>query len=339
MRRALALVLVLLAVPRLVIAQTGGPVTANQGTANLTPWNTQVPDVASSQAISTTTCTASTSNQTGCVVVAAQGRDGFAVSWSTASTFVGVVVAEASNDAGATWAATFFDAPATSSKTATVSPASGVAGWYSIIPVGGATYYRVRATTATSGSGTFTMSATAGIDPSMLSASPNNGSTPPTVIADGAEVQNGAQPTTATAGNMRRIVASTDGVLYARLGGPVYFTCSFNGIAATLTQLTGCGGAGAGLKYYITDIAIQTTTTTSGTYAFQTGTGTNCGTGTTAFFPSSSTSNRFNAVITSNGMPGLSFMSPLVTGANVEVCVIGVATNTVSGQISGFIAP
>lgn len=117
------------------------------------------------------------------------------------------------------------------------------------------------------------------------------------------------------------------------------FECSFNSVAATLTQLTGCAGAGAGLRYYITDVAIQTTTTTSGTYAFQTGTGANCGTGTAALFPVSATGNRFNAVITSNGVSVMNFLTPLQTGANVQVCVIGVATNTVSGQVKGFIAP
>lgn len=117
------------------------------------------------------------------------------------------------------------------------------------------------------------------------------------------------------------------------------FECSFNSIAATLTQLTGCAGAGAGLKYYITDVALQTTTATSGTYALQTGTGANCGTGTAAIFPVSGTANRFNAVITSNGMNVMNFTTPLQTAANVQICVIGVATNTVSGQLKGFIAP
>lgn len=121
--------------------------------------------------------------------------------------------------------------------------------------------------------------------------------------------------------------------------GQARFECSFNAIAATLTQLTGCAGAGAGLRYYITDIAIQTTTTTSGTFAFQTGTVTNCGTGTAALFPVSATANRFNAIITSNGLGVYNFVTPLQTAVNAQICVIGVATNTVSGQVKGYIAP
>lgn len=115
------------------------------------------------------------------------------------------------------------------------------------------------------------------------------------------------------------------------------FRCGFNGIAATLTQ---CQAApGAGLKLYITRLHIQTTTTTSGTYALQYGTGTNCGTGTTALFPMTATGDRYNAPITSQSMAALAFDPPISGAANTALCVIGVATNTVKGQISGFIAP
>jgi hypothetical protein len=117
----------------------------------------------------------------------------------------------------------------------------------------------------------------------------------------------------------------------------VLWTCSLNAIAASLTQ---CQAApGAGLSLYVTGLYVQTTTTTSGTYALQTGTGTNCGTGTTAFFPSSSTSNRFNAPITSNAMAAIQFPVPLKVAANSALCLIGVATNTISAQIVGFTAP
>lgn len=115
------------------------------------------------------------------------------------------------------------------------------------------------------------------------------------------------------------------------------FTCGFTGIAASLTQ---CQAAPAsGLKLYVVSLHIQTTTTTSGTYALQSGTGTNCATGTAAVFPVSGTANRFNAPITSNAMASLTFPVPLALPAASAVCVIGVATNTVSGQITGYIAP
>ena len=115
------------------------------------------------------------------------------------------------------------------------------------------------------------------------------------------------------------------------------FTCGFNAIAATLTQ---CQAApAAGLKLYVTGLYIQTTTTTSGTYAIQTGTGTNCGTGTAALFPVSGTANRFNAPITTSAMAAILFPVPLAAPSASAICVIGVATNTVSGQIVGYIAP
>lgn len=115
------------------------------------------------------------------------------------------------------------------------------------------------------------------------------------------------------------------------------WTCALNALAATLTQ---CQAApGAGLKLYITDIHVQTTTATSGTYAVQTGTGANCGTGTAALFPVSGTANRFNAPITTSAMASLNFNTPLPAPANSAICVIGVATNTISIQITGYTRP
>lgn len=122
----------------------------------------------------------------------------------------------------------------------------------------------------------------------------------------------------------------------APLGTVTQFKCSFNALAATLTQ---CQAApAAGLKIYVQTLHIQTTTTTSGTYALQAGTGANCVTGTTAMFPSSGTANRFNAPITTSAMATINFNPPLDLAAATALCVIGVATNTVSGQIEGFIA-
>lgn len=146
-----------------------------------------------------------------------------------------------------------------------------------------------------------------------------------------------SQPAAATTGNLRRLVGSLDGGLYVRPFGPVIFSAGFNAIAATLTQIQ--AAPAAGLSLYITSIAIQTTTTTSGTYAFQSGTGANCVTATTAVFPSSGTANRFNAVITTNGMGIMNFSTPIKLTAAHALCVIGVATNTVSGQVTGFTAP
>jgi hypothetical protein len=125
--------------------------------------------------------------------------------------------------------------------------------------------------------------------------------------------------------------------LTTRTGSLTIFTCGLNALAATLTQ---CQAApAAGLSLYITDISVQTTTATSGTYAIQTGTGTNCATGTAALFPVSGTANRFNAPINTTAMAQLSFTTPLKSPAASAICVIGVATNTISIQVTGFTAP
>ena len=115
------------------------------------------------------------------------------------------------------------------------------------------------------------------------------------------------------------------------------WTCGLNGIAASLTQ---CQAApAAGLKLYITDLTVQTTTATSGTYAVQTGTGTNCATGTAALFPVSGTANRWNAPITTQSASNFKFTTPLAAPAASAVCLIGVATNTISVQMQGYTAP
>lgn len=173
---------------------------------------------------------------------------------------------------------------------------------------------------------------------SAPSVAANNAAAPGSVDVIGVEaVANGTQPTAATSGNVRRQIGALDGAQYARPYGPVTWSCGLNAIAASLTQ---CQAApGAGLKLYLTDITVQTTTTTSGTYALQTGTGSNCGTGTAALFPVSGTGNRFNAPITTQSASNFSFTTPLVAPANSAICLIGVATNTISIQLQGYTAP
>lgn len=169
----------------------------------------------------------------------------------------------------------------------------------------------------------------------------NNASAPANVLVAGFEAatQGSTQPTAATAGNVRRAVISTDGALYVRQGGPVNFTCSADNIGNTLTQLTGCAGAGAGLKYYITDIIAQSTTSTGGQWLLRTGTGTNCGTGTASILPSAATAARFSAPANTSAATSINFVTPIATAANVQVCVLGVGTNTTTIQINGYIAP
>jgi hypothetical protein len=205
-------------------------------------------------------------------------------------------------------------------------------------------------TTAVTKSGTWNVDSIVGALPAGnnnvgdfdIASAPNvaaNNATPPgSVDAIGIEATAiGTQTSAATSGNVRRQLGALDGAQYARPFGPVVWTCALNALAATLTQ---CQAApGANLRLYLTDITVQTTTTTSGTYAIQAGTGTNCATGTAALFPASGTANRFNAPITTSSASNFSFTTPLIVPANTAVCVIGVATNTISIQLQGYTAP
>lgn len=147
----------------------------------------------------------------------------------------------------------------------------------------------------------------------------------------------GLDSTNVAEGDITRLKSDIEGRLLVVTAHPNRFSSGFSGVANSLTQIQ--AAPGAGLSIYITDINIQTTTTTSGTYAFQSGTGSNCGTSTTAVFPSSGTSNRFNAPITTSAMANIQFQTPIKLTTNHALCVIGVATNTVSGQVNGYIAP
>lgn len=146
-----------------------------------------------------------------------------------------------------------------------------------------------------------------------------------------------SQPTAATTGNLRRLVGSLDGALYTRPGGPVTWTCSLAGLAASLTQCI--AAPSAGLRYYITDMFVQTTTTTAGTYSVQMGTGSNCVTGTAALFPVNATSARWTAPISTSPTAAFSFGTPLAVTAASAICVIGTATNTINIQLTGYTAP
>jgi hypothetical protein len=113
------------------------------------------------------------------------------------------------------------------------------------------------------------------------------------------------------------------------------WTCSLDNIAATLTE---CKAApGTGKQLYITTITAQSTTATAGQFLLRTGTGTNCGTGTASLFPSAATVIRFAAP--GNGSPAtnINFTTPLPAPINTAICMLGVATNTVTIQISGFL--
>ena len=119
------------------------------------------------------------------------------------------------------------------------------------------------------------------------------------------------------------------------------FTCSVDNIAASLTEMTGCpvlaANAGQTPSYYVSTIVAQSTTATGGQFTISTGTGTNCGTGTTVFLASNTA--RFSAAANTGAATEMKFDPPLKATAGHALCVLGVATNTTTAVVTGYIAP
>lgn len=166
----------------------------------------------------------------------------------------------------------------------------------------------------------------------------NNASAPANVLVDGFETatQTATQPTAATAGNVRRGLARTDGVVYVAPHGPVIWSCGLTAITTTLTQ---CQAApGAGLRLYITDVVAQSNTATAGLFTIRFGTGTNCATGPgNVFFGSASA--LIAAPANTAPVDDFHFTTPIAITAANAICVLGVATNTTNIQINGYTAP
>jgi hypothetical protein len=119
---------------------------------------------------------------------------------------------------------------------------------------------------------------------------------------------------------------------------PHRFSC---GVTAQAASLLECQALTAGRTYYITDVVAQSSTGTAGTFAIQSGTGTNCGTTTTAVFPAPpmTTSARFASPPNTSAPFVVAFTTPIKVTAGHAICAIGVGTNTLNLQISGFYLP
>ena len=133
------------------------------------------------------------------------------------------------------------------------------------------------------------------------------------------------------------LMSSAQAQFYIRDGSLSHsWTCSLVSLAASLTQCIGVPSPST-QAYSITDIVVGTTTATSGTYSVQAGTGTNCATNTVPLFPARNTADRFNAPVTANPSTMISFTTPITAPAGNAICVIGVGTNTINIQLSGFL--
>jgi len=119
--------------------------------------------------------------------------------------------------------------------------------------------------------------------------------------------------------------------------GPL-FACTADNIAATLTLIPDCYAPSPGTRRYITDIVAQSTTATGGQFILRYGTGTNCGTGTVSLLPGPpTTAARLSAA--GNGVQAttINFQTPIVVPPGQDLCVLGVATNTVNITVTGFL--
>ena len=146
------------------------------------------------------------------------------------------------------------------------------------------------------------------------------------------------QPSAASSGNQRHLLADLDGALFVRPNGPVTWFCGIQALDDVLLQ---CQAApGAGLKLYMTDITVQTNNPgTTGTFAVQAGQGTNCDAGTSSLYPIANTTARWAAPTLSVGPFGRNFTTPIEAPTNYAICVIGATTNTINVQLQGYTAP
>lgn len=124
----------------------------------------------------------------------------------------------------------------------------------------------------------------------------------------------------------------------------IAFACGADDIGATLTRLKISGGGEClgpvdNNRRYITDIVAQSTTATSGLWILRYGTGTNCGTGTASILPSAATVARLVAPANTIVPTVMHFNTPLIVPTGKDICVLGVATNTTTLEVSGYVAP
>jgi hypothetical protein len=112
------------------------------------------------------------------------------------------------------------------------------------------------------------------------------------------------------------------------------WSCSLDNVAASLTLCI--GNPDNRRAMFLTDVLAQSTTSTGGQFIIRYGTGSNCATGTTSLLPSAATAARLSAA--GNGVAATSIQllsAPRVPPGN-DICILGVATNTFSGQLMGY---
>lgn len=163
----------------------------------------------------------------------------------------------------------------------------------------------------------------------------NNATAPANVLVAGAQLQSGAAATNGTAGQVGSVVAGLDHVLYARLGGPVVWSCF---VPLTTTATTQCQAApGAGLRAYVTSMTCSNGAATVQGVDIVFGTGANCGTGTTALTHKYQMGT--NQLTTSPFQVSQTYVTGLVPTAATAICVRPTAATAFGCTLTGFTAP
>jgi hypothetical protein len=116
------------------------------------------------------------------------------------------------------------------------------------------------------------------------------------------------------------------------------WTCSLDNIGATLT-LCIQAPSDPTVTRYLTYVVAQSTTTTAGQFILRYGTGTNCATGTVSLLPSAATAARIAAPANTAAATVIALPSALKIPPGNDLCVLGVATNTFTGQLGGYVGP
>lgn len=116
------------------------------------------------------------------------------------------------------------------------------------------------------------------------------------------------------------------------------WTCSLDDVGATLTRCA-IATTDTPVTMYVTTVIGESTTATAGLFLLRYGTGTNCGTGTASLLPSAATVPRLQYPGNAAPPTVIALTTPLKVPAGKDLCLIGSATNTFTGQISGFYGP
>jgi len=134
------------------------------------------------------------------------------------------------------------------------------------------------------------------------------------------------------------VAANASGQFYTRIGSASEdFTC---GVTKVGTDLVECKAvpASTSQRYHITQIITQSTTATANQYSVQSGTGTACATGTTAVFPADAVTTKYVGPTNAQAPHIISFFpTPLHITAGHAICVLGIATQLTTMQISGYV--